>query len=282
MTIRKRCFLEQDIWKTVPWALDPESKTTAQYLHDIFCDMPGMLEDINTLGRLASSEDRSRLYMDLCEKTTSRLVQLYKWRWRWHVEFSGSCWEVAASSSNTIGVDKNSPSPFSSILYFDSIRLASDITNYDAILLVLLWLHRVLRLPFSPEVMLATQDPLLFESSESNSPLLLPGRATGAEDVGREICRAVDYHLLENRHRAGAFYLFFPLRMAYFCFDANADEAIWIRRVLVTVSETGGWEIGRNMLQSLPSMPRDLDNDVFRNLNYSLRKSAKQKSTRFM
>ncbi|KAF5690513.1 endoglucanase EG-II [Fusarium denticulatum] len=49
MANRKRTFLEQDEWKHIPWALQPMSKTIGDYLQDILCDIPGMMEDVDNL-----------------------------------------------------------------------------------------------------------------------------------------------------------------------------------------------------------------------------------------
>ncbi|KAL7758766.1 hypothetical protein ACKLNR_011193 [Fusarium oxysporum f. sp. zingiberi] len=49
MANRKRTFLEQDEWKHIPWALQPMSKTIGDFLQDILCDIPGMMEDVDNL-----------------------------------------------------------------------------------------------------------------------------------------------------------------------------------------------------------------------------------------
>ena len=49
MVKRKRTFLEQDEWKHIPWALQPMSKTIGDFLQDILCDIPGMMEDLDNL-----------------------------------------------------------------------------------------------------------------------------------------------------------------------------------------------------------------------------------------
>lgn len=46
---KERCFLEQPSWQTVPWVQHPSKKSARSQLADIFCMLPGILQDIGTL-----------------------------------------------------------------------------------------------------------------------------------------------------------------------------------------------------------------------------------------
>ncbi|MCJ1395346.1 hypothetical protein MMC18_009408 [Xylographa bjoerkii] len=241
---RKRCFLEQTIWKTVPWALEPESKRCVHYLQDILCDLPGIVEDATSLLDFANAGgDASNLYRELRCKIISSLEELYEWRWKWEAEFPNSCYKVKPSQSS---------SPFSTVLYFKDLDRASLITHYNGILLILLRLHRGLRIPYRPVREPASYRSCEVQASVLTNPLLLPGRANSLEDVAREICRTVEYHLLGFEGRAGGYYLFFPLRIAYHLFEYESAEAKWLRQIMGVIADDSGFELGRHLIELSP------------------------------
>ncbi|KAG9501741.1 hypothetical protein J7337_007432 [Fusarium musae] len=89
MANRKRTFLEQDEWKHIPWALQPMSKTIGDYLQDILCDIPGMMEDVdhifNTNDCQVSANFTSR-------KLQASFEQLNSLRISWSFMHPHSCW----------------------------------------------------------------------------------------------------------------------------------------------------------------------------------------------
>jgi hypothetical protein len=48
----------------------------------------------------------------------------------------------------------------------------------------------------------------------TNDALYFPGEARNAQEVAIEICKSVDFHLLDHQSSAGAFFLLFPLHVS--------------------------------------------------------------------
>ncbi|KAF4634709.1 hypothetical protein G7Y89_g3393 [Cudoniella acicularis] len=226
---KKRCFLERAEWKRIPWVGSTELRAAAGELHNMLCDMPGLLEDVE---RLQSPEldftCRELLYRDLCENLLNHLNSLHRWRWEWESNNPNACYEVISDST-----------PFQTVLYFSSLAPANEITFYNAMLLLLLKLGlQILELDFnaSPSNPLHTRD-------RSKNPLYLPTQAPNPAAIATEICRSVEYHLLNHHSSAGAFCLLFPLRMAYQTFQSTSRESKWLESVMVRVADLSGFEI---------------------------------------
>lgn len=229
---RKRCFLERDEWKTVPWALDPISKSSLHYLHDIMCDIPGLTEDADKLQQLELLE-RSTKRQRLSDDIISHLMQLYAWRL--DIEQSDSHnWIVSPS------LDVNSPFPMS--VHYSSLAIAHGIVSYNAILLLLL------KIGF--ETIGPSFKPYTTPQSASNQSLLHPpGTAPSAFAVATEICSSVEYHL-ECGDNAGAFFIIFPIRIAWQNFEIGSREKDWCESVMQRVAESG-WDVGKSMMRNL-------------------------------
>ncbi|CZR65851.1 uncharacterized protein PAC_15751 [Phialocephala subalpina] len=239
---RKRCFLERPEWKTVPWAVEPEFKTRAQFLHDILCDMPGLMEDAAMLqsSRLSGEEFTVHRVL-LSENITSTLKTLYEWRVSWQHRCPNSCWEIL---SNEVCASTAEPTLLFPVVFdFASLTHANEITLYNAILLLLL------RLSF--QVISPNFDPSLpafhLPQDLDYGPLFPPGLAPNAQAVAIEICKSVEYHLAKERRRAGAFFLLFPLRVAWQAFDPADKEALWLQGVMSMIADSTGFEVSRGL-----------------------------------
>jgi hypothetical protein len=64
--------------------------------------------------------------------------------------------------------------------------------------------------------------------------------------VATEICRSVEYHL-DCGNSAGAFYLVFPLRLAWQTFEDGTREKKWCEAVMGRIADRSGWEVGRGL-----------------------------------
>jgi hypothetical protein len=237
----KHCYLEKPEWKTVPWALEPESKTLMVDLQGILCSMPGMMEDAAALHIPdLAPEQRLLLHQTLSNKIEGHLEELYAWRTVWEEANPHACFEVPNPSALN---DKNAL--FATILHFSNLAAAIEVSMYNAILLLLCRLgYEVIDNNFNPN-----SPSLLPLSSALSSPraLYLPGHARSQQAIATEICRSADYHLLEKHSGVGAFCLLFPLRVAYQVFDDGAREKAWLEGLMKRVAELSGWEIGRNL-----------------------------------
>lgn len=118
LSAKRRLFLEEYRWRTVPWALEPASKRPQAHLLDILVMIPGLLEDEKRL--LVSDEnceEEERQHEEdvyhrcpaageplgisppewlvssdrrlvcrrvtLCNNIAAQLEKLYRWRWNW-------------------------------------------------------------------------------------------------------------------------------------------------------------------------------------------------------
>lgn len=86
----------------------------------------------------------------------------------------------------------------------------------------------------------------------SRNPLLLPGQES-REDIAREICRMVDYHLPNGLQGICVLQLMFPLRVAHRDFDPFCREATWLRRIMLKIADSEGFEMGRHILDVTPA-----------------------------
>lgn len=239
---RKRCFLETEAWKTVPWALEPRSKTSIMYLHDFLCDLPGLMEDADLLCCPEMSlEDFDERQAMVSERILLTLKELYDWRVTWQRrQCSNPCWEIASNDSMTDTV------LFPLVLQYQSLLEANAITLYNAILLLLIRLgFQVIGPQFNP-----TACSLHLPQDIDYTPLLAPGSAPNPQELAIEICKGVEYHLLEERRRAGAFFLMFPLRVAWQAFEPGHPVAIWLEGIMKMIADSTGFEVSRGLAGS--------------------------------
>ena len=234
---KKRCFLEHVDWKTIPWAADPESKTLDLYLHDILCDVPGLLEDATNL-ELSSLEmaQNLSLHRDLSSKILVLLQTLYEWRVIWQQQNPDSCCEVPTSSPDHEAFSPN-------ILFYSSISAAYEICHYNAILLLILRLgSQVIGPAFDP-----TNPSLHLTGGRDCGPLFSPGCALNAQAVATEICKSVEFHLSYSASSDAAFLLLFPLRLAYQTFEPESKETKWLSGIMRKIADISGFEISRSL-----------------------------------
>lgn len=224
---RKRCFLERPEWKTIPWALDPSSKDSTSYLLDILCDMPGLMEDAEFLRSTQSMEELGRKHKLLSSNILSHLRTLSRWRHAWGNQNPNACYETPTTDNTSL---------FSTVLYYNSIGLANDITTYNAVLLLLQRLgSQVIGPTFDPSIP-ATHLP----THTDQTPL-------DPQAIATEICRSAEYHLLPIWKNTGSFSLLFPLRVAYTAFNVESKEAGWLRLLMKKIADSSGLEISRGL-----------------------------------
>ncbi|KAG4436326.1 hypothetical protein IFR05_008179 [Cadophora sp. M221] len=248
---KKRCFLEHEDWKTIPYALDPGAKTSMNYLHDILCDVPGLVEDIAVLESISSSSlgvgsdadadgvcmrKVKQLQLSLSQKVLAELKMLYEWRASWARENQGSWWEVPSACPKTRDL-------FPTVIHFKSLLVANGATIYNAILLLLRSIgYQVIGPTFDPAGVY-----LDIPTGIDYGVLYAPREAPDGAAIAREICRMVEYHLGEERKSAGGFFLLFPLSVAWRVFEEGRREAEWVRGVMDRVADSSGFGIGRRV-----------------------------------
>jgi hypothetical protein len=72
------------------------------------------------------------------------------------------------------------------------------------------------------------------------------------QEIAREICKSVHYHLLDQHNNAGPFYLLFPLRAAYEAFAPASREAGWLQAMMRHIANLSGFEISGKLSSQKP------------------------------
>ncbi|RHZ63010.1 hypothetical protein CDV55_106098 [Aspergillus turcosus] len=234
---RKRCFLEDPAWKSIPWAGRMSSKTPIDYLHDVFCDIPGLLEDLDKV--IAWDPDmpgRDEFLGQVRQNTLSTLEILYSWRCKWQEDNPDTAFFIPSSNSGSDGL---SPSPFQTVIWFTDPYRANELIVYDSVLLIVLKAAEGLGLNLGES----------HSSMKNWNDSLLPIQSNRKE-IAIEVCRTVDYHLHCVQRSSGAFMLLFPLNVAYRNLEPDSDEAKWIEKIMAVTADIHGFEIGRR--QNMP------------------------------
>lgn len=215
--------------------------------------MPGLLEDFQQVQRLSMSRpDTSERRRILGQTVARSLCRLYDLRWRWEHQFPQACYETAPSRSDTLCVDADGNLLFPTVLQFWDSDRANEIGIYNALLLLHLnildsisWPTDQVEIPEAEDIVPTTTP------GTSKGPLLLPGQGS-QEEIAREICRTVDFHLHKKEHHLGALLLLFPLRVAYKVFEPHSREALWLQGIMFQIADSKGFEMGRHILHDLP------------------------------
>ncbi|KAE8327072.1 hypothetical protein BDV39DRAFT_205203 [Aspergillus sergii] len=224
---RKRCFLEEPQWKTIPWADKPESKTLIDCLHDTMCDAPGLLEAVDSF--MVGGDEMAR--PGLCEKAIAMLEELYTWRWKWQRTYPDASYIISVDVSMQESTSTSIPRPFETILWFHDFSRAQELCFYGSILLIVLRMCEFLHCRPDPTSKESINDPLLpMEGSR--------------RDIAIEILRMVDYHLDCLQGSVGALMLIFPLNVARRNLELDSDIA-WLDQVMAQIADTHGFEMGR-------------------------------------
>lgn len=237
---RKRCFLEDPAWKTIPWAeRGLGSKTPTDLLQDIMCDIPGILQDQGEAALWHPSDPRKEEFTFVfIPRMLSILEVLYSWRWNWESQFPNSTFITTPIDYISSGPISLPPSPFKSVIWFQDPHRAVELIVYNAILLILIRALQIAGADLDNIQLEGFSDPLLPMQGNRN-------------DIAIEICRMVDYHIHCLRS-TGAFMLLFPLNVAYLHLDRESTEARgWLEKVIADLADSHGFEVGRseNMLR---------------------------------
>lgn len=233
--------MEEEAWKTIPWAR--QRKHLGESLVDVFCDIPGFLEDSKLIQDLSGSgDDVTLLEESLRQRVTSSLERLYDVRRRWECAYPQACYELIPSPSETLCLDQNGNLLFDSTFHFWNMQRANEVIFYNGALLLHLRLLEAHPACY-PEPTIKVEGNSL-PSVQATNPLLLPGEGS-IEDVAREICRLVDYFLLSRINNSGALQLVFPLKVIDRIFDQGSREGKWLKRLMRRIADINGFEISR-------------------------------------
>ena len=242
ITDEKRTFLDQKAWLTLPWKHEPEQKSFMNYLIDIFCIIPGLLEDCKTLNPIRSfiwdnspatspsidsAESQDPRLADLRQRVQECYIMSEQWKENWFKNFPSAVQPVNMSffprSELKFPIDV-----FQHAITFPNFLRANEYQLYNTVVFFLTSL--MLSLPSLP-----SNDYTTLPSVSD----LLGQRWEAAYDI----CRAVPYDLLFEKHGCGgAYLLLFPLLTNLRLFGAGSEEGKWIKQVLEGIRVKWGLE----------------------------------------
>ncbi|KAH8126093.1 hypothetical protein LI328DRAFT_166710 [Trichoderma asperelloides] len=235
---RQRCFLEEDVWKTVPWADDTSSKSSMDCLIDIYCHIPGIMEDLQIpLRPVAIVEDPKISDIVLCFQIKALFERLYNWRVKWEQDFSHTYFNVGLDILKELNVFEFDFYPFPTAIFFTDNDRVTEICLYNAMLLVL---HQMCRhIPTSMRPTLASYENV--SSWTHPSILLAPGNGS-VEDIIGEFCKLVYFQLLSHPGNSGAVKIMFPLQVAYRNVNSESQEARWLYKIISHIADHCGFD----------------------------------------
>ncbi|KAL3952102.1 hypothetical protein ACCO45_013819 [Purpureocillium lilacinum] len=203
---RKRCFLGEPEWQTIPWALQETERPIGSKIIDVLCEIPGLMAERDMLaGRAAKVNDVEAAMEALQDRgKPERLVNM----------------------ATCVSLDEHGRPLFDTVLDFDDMERAIDVVYFNTIRLMLYGLS---------------------DDTGLSNALLLPGQGTNVSNA-LEICRTVDYFMQHSRDSQGTLVLLFPLRVAYGHLRRVPLVSPWIRRILVDLSTSKGFQIGEHIL----------------------------------
>lgn len=228
---KRRIFLEQESWKTLPWCgvgLPPKSPQNE--LVDIMVNIPGYME---VLASLQTGQASAAQVAHLVANLKEDLSFSYQWRWKWEAKNPNAAWELAPSEVPTSRV-VSKVRLFEKVLWFRTFTHATELLLYNAVLLCLLGLLWQLEPPPDPE----SQGP-------TSVPLVLPCEVVNLIEPAEEICRGFEYQLLnvENSRESALFWLL-PLGIAAKVLEREPKYGRWIQAMLDTSKVTRGYGTG--------------------------------------
>ncbi|KAF4468718.1 Transcriptional regulatory moc3 [Fusarium albosuccineum] len=247
---KQRLFLEEKRWQTLPFALNPASKTPQSQLLDILVAVPGILQDY------AALQPPTNSCGDLLYKVESLLADLYRWRWAWQLR-SGD--QVELDGNNTFQLNGRAAETLGSIgtsrqygrLRFGKFVLATEIMLYNATLmwlLALLWkmdpVGACERIEASAVAAAPSGAGIKYVSFE---PLRRPGASIAVRDPAMEICRTFEWVTRHHsRSKEAAFLYLFPMGMAMSVLEAEPEAKAWATSLLSKSPITANYAQGQN------------------------------------
>lgn len=242
---KRRCFLEDERWRWIPWALESCSKSEQNQLADILVTVPGMLEEDAKLFQHEDPVAQARLV----DRVLQQLIKLFEWRWLWQDRYQFVAWEEPPPAQQ----DHTEDTPFENRIVFFDFERAVDISLYNAVQMWLIgFLWRIVP-PHAPMMIADAAITALANTKVSPdsylTPLALPGHVCTLREVAIEIVRVFDYqsHNAARNPNSALFYVL-PIGLAYSVLESETAYREWIRSILDMSIVTRGYAIGQNVM----------------------------------
>jgi hypothetical protein len=239
---RKRTFLADEPWQTIPWSDAPDAKSYINRFVDINLWVPSIMEDLDHLQKIKDQEEQRRMCDEIRKTITSLSKRLLDARFDWEILNPNVAREVVPSMTSDKPydpVDDNGNLLFDSLIYYNNLQLCVEMCIYFSCVFFL----RNFSQAIDEDDGNVLDTPPLVTSKRSNHVLKLPHELPSFRDSAVEVCRSVEYFLQPSHGITGAYFLMFPLRVAQFAFEEDDDYAIvvWIRRVMRYIGDKYGF-----------------------------------------
>ncbi|KAI9893275.1 MAG: hypothetical protein M1814_000404 [Vezdaea aestivalis] len=220
-------------------------------------DIPGLQEESNALTAEKSSPwistvKEQKVNDQLCSKVFIVMQNLFCWHWNWDLANPGVAREITTESKHIVNDDCGPLYP--KILYFEIVDRAGEITMYGGATAVTLRLG--LHLMGDQFLKRVLEDYPLESRPVSFNPLHMPDENLTLLELAREICRTVDFHLLNYTDSAGMFFMMFPLRIPLivlgFDYPEEQREKVWLSKVLEHMADVSGLGFARRLGAVVP------------------------------
>ncbi|KAH7109522.1 hypothetical protein EDB81DRAFT_704630 [Dactylonectria macrodidyma] len=251
---KQRLFLDDIKWRTVPWALNPASKTPQSELLDILVTIPSILQEHAACEK--TPELAFYMSVEIAERVQVQLTTLYRWRWKWQAESghqvsidSGTTWQPNGAASAVLG--SIGTSRRLDRLVFGKFVAATEIMLYNATLmwlLALLWktdpVDAGSRIEVCADAAMPTDGDTRYTSFE---PLRRPGASVTVRDPAMEICRAFEWVSRHHcRSKDASFLYLFPIGMAMSVLEQEPEGKEWAKALLERSPVTASYSQGGN------------------------------------
>ena len=224
MVMRQRTFLAQEAWKSIPWEDSPETKDAFDYLMDIICDVPSIVEDTDLLSHSSSNMEGLRgeaLFLDIAHRMDQALSELDAW-WRgWATKNLDRVVERQPNSTDRVSYDEEGPL-FHTVLFYESYWECYVTIFHNAVRVILLGIWQQLC-----NMSYAESHPVKTPNHEVN-PLPLLGVSIDKRGLALEIFRSLEFCEHQSKKFMGTFCILFPILYAQQCLDPTSREGRWL------------------------------------------------------
>jgi hypothetical protein len=199
---------------TIPWAKHPETRTERlTRVQDFLAIASGLAEDgVRSHQAMLKGEDISAARKSLLLRNSKAARHLVDWRRRWELKRGTVAYEMLSDPSYPMtGPDPGGEPLFPVVLYYKKLSICQEILYYNVALMVILRYGEAVQ---DPELMCSALSVWPESERHSENPLILPYEGLTHVEIAREICRSIEYAMLEHQVNEGAYTLLGPLLIA--------------------------------------------------------------------
>lgn len=215
----------------MPWRADFQKKTLLDSLHDIFCTLPGLLEDIKRLKNAIDTPLLDEKSTDnLSRNVLSALDALHQWRLNWNAVHARTASSVAEEQVVQPFNERNvNFTPASTLtIRFEKLQRAAELCLFNAMVLILLRIGETLKTRLHPTGPLEWRQELFI--SRFGSP----------QRLGEEIAQMAPYMSEAQHGNKGIYLLSFPLQIARSRLEPGSTVFEWVERTLESIHSKFG------------------------------------------